>query len=364
MKKIFLLISCALPGLMANAQHTAPTYPTPIHSFNNNTYSTNRTTGVGDTIKLKHIAATDTLTLYDYSSGGYVTGTNNYNDMGFAERYDFNSADSSIVVIGVMAQFGGKITPASPKSINFKLWNVSGPVNVSQTLIYSGFPVNSFDTITVPVTKLGIGPTVDTMKTFLFPAPTGKLLYSFYVGYDMSYDFTTLNGDTIGLATSMKGHRTSPMNRIDTVRSEFGDTFAVNTINVVNATQWSDNIWHENYTQNDSIFNNLAIYPIVIINNPTGIKSITRNNLSLYGCYPNPTSDLANIHFSLVSTTDVTITLSDMNGKIISTLHDNNVAPGDHTTPITTAQLAAGNYIYFIHTSDGAGIASQLTVTR
>lgn len=324
------------------------------------------TTTFGDTTALTNINASDTLTLYTYNNGCFVTGPNSYGDQGFAERYDINGHDSSVSVIGVMSLFGGKVNPASTHSVNFKVWGLSAPVPVTATWGYHYFPGPGLDTVTVPVTHLGIGLTGDTIKSFFFPHATDTIQGAFYIGYDISYNAATLNGDTIGLYSTANGVRNSPL--YDVIMNpgftEGSDTTYDTLVNVQNATLWSDNIWHDNYTQNDSIFNNLAIYPIVVIGHPTGVGSITHNALTFSGNYPNPASDVTNVRFSLKKQANVTITIMDINGKALKTISLNGQKEGAHIVPLTVSELAPGNYIYSLITSAGDAIASKLTVVK
>ena len=256
---IVLLLSATLNLLGFGQRHALPSQHTiiPVAA---------KTTAAGDTLTLSNINATDTLTIYSYGSdSGYVTGPNVYGDRGFAERYDINGNDSSVKVIGVMSQFGGHVNAASTQTINFKIWGLSSQVAITSSLAYNSFPLAGLDTLTVPVTHLGIGTTTDTVKSFFFPHSTDTIQGAFFVGYDMSYSFNSIT-DTFGLYSTKNGARTTPWYQIKTNIDDFTNDTTYDTIIVVqNATMWSDNNWHENFTQNDSIKNNLAIYPIVII---------------------------------------------------------------------------------------------------
>ena len=365
MKKSILLFIAALSGTASFAQHAMSPHATRIQT--NNHHIAAKTTAVGDTLSLTNIAASDTLVIYSLNgsdTAGYVTGTNMYDDMGFAEKYDFNGNDSSMKVIGVMAQFSGKVNPSSTKKVNFKVWSVGSQVAISSSLAYSGFPNTGLDTVTVPFTQLGIGPSVDTMKSFFFPHPTDTLNGAFFVGYDMSYNYATLNGDTLGLASSQDGDRTSAPYTIITTVPDTGATTYDTIINVQNATQWSDNNWYDNYTQNDSIYNNLAIFPIVVVGLPTSVKNVTRNNLTFYGNYPNPAVNSTNIKFSLAKNADVSIQLMDMKGQVLKLIELKAQSTGEHIVPLQTEMLSSGNYIYLIRTSDNDGVAGQMSVIR
>ncbi len=385
MKKLFILTAALLSVCVSFGQRAVHTSATPLNSVNGNHFAFSasdshlRTSSIGDTLLLSNILAADTpLVIYTAGSAanGYLTGTDTFGDQGFAERYDLNgtTVDSSIVVLGVVAEFHGKVNPLSTHFVTFKAWSVGVNTPLRSTIAYSGFPQGTLAGIDVPFTQLGIGTTADTIKAYLFAAPTVTLQNSFFVGYSMSYNFATLAGDTIGLACSVNGDRTSVPYTVythsDTIRNSAGTADSVittvsdTTVNVQNATQWSDGIWHDNYSDNDSLFNNLAIYPIAVIGNPTGLKGITRNNLTFFGNFPNPAASSTNIRFSLLRATDVSLQVMDMNGRVVNSATEDNLSAGEHTITFNTSALPAGEYIYIIHTSAGDGIASKMVVAH
>lgn len=375
MRKTFILAIAILFSCTGFAQRIKNVHEQPVSFFDpsglifQNDISSARTTAAGDTFTLSHIPASDTIELYTVDSGGYVTGTNFWGDKAFAERYDFNDSDSSMQVLGVFALFGGSVNPASAQTINFNIWSQSYPQPITDSLIYNGFPNNILDYVTVPVTQLGIGATTDTLKKFWFTAPTTFLSGSFFAGYSINYTFDkatgkTINGDNIGIACSKNGERipAGPSGLWTLVYNTGFDTTLNAILNVQNATLGADNVWYDNYTQNDSLKNNLAIYPIVVIgNSTTGVSSITKNNLTFYGNYPNPAVNYTNIRFSLAKGADVTLEVMDMNGRLIEKIQQNKLAAGEHIIPVSTANLPAGDYLYLLRTSGGDGIAGKMS---
>jgi len=231
-------------------------------------------------------------------------------------------------------------------------------------MAYGGTPTSALDTLTVPFTQLGIGTVADTLKTFLFDSATTFLNFPFFVGYDMDYSVSTLNGDTIGLMCTLDGERHSPAYYAYMSVDDFGDTTRDTVINVQNATQWSDYNWHDNYTNNDSIFNHLAIYPIVAIENPTSIAGVTHKTLTLFSAFPNPATDCINIRFSINMPGKVSIQLMDMRGGVVSDVQPGILSAGEHTIPAAVGALPAGNYIYLVRTASGDGLAGKFAVTR
>lgn len=358
MKKIAITVLCCIPFASSYAQRHYQQHAAVAVT------GAAKPTGAGDTLVLSNIA--DTASLYHYRLGsrdsGYVSGTNYWGDKAFAERYSFNGHDSSMRVIGAYAQFGGKVNPATTKSLSFHIWGQGNPFIESATKSFTGFPDRIISTpLTVPFTELGIGPG-DTLKKFMFPTPSVALNGAFFLGFSLNYNFTALNGDTISIA------RTSPNSRnlrwTITLTITGTDTLMSTNYIVQNATQWSDNTWHDNYADNDSLLNNLAIYPIVIIGSPTAVTGFTKNNLTLLGNYPNPATTQTNVRFSLANQTDVTLQVRDMSDHLVYEQTLPKCTTGEHTLPLNTSTLPAGNYTYLIRTADGAGIASMMSITR
>jgi type IX secretion system substrate protein len=370
MRKIFILTIIIFSGVSSYAQKPGKSNPVPVSIFDNQNAvftgisSARKTTAIGDTVKMANIADSASLRLYTFDSGkGYVSGTNYFGDQSFAERFDFDGAVNSMQVIGVYALFGGKVNPASVKTVTLCIWDQGIPQVITDTLVYSGFPNNIMNGVTVPVTQIGIGTVSDTTKAYLFAYPSAGTTHSFFAGYYINYDYAALNGDTIAIASSLNGDRTSPKYSIafDTTG---GDTIITTIINVQNATQASDHTWYDNYTQHDSLFNDLAIYPIVVIGGLEGVNGITRKNLTFFGNYPNPAANNTNIKFSLSASADVTIQFMDMNGRVFNTVKQNDLSTGEHIVPINTAGMPSGDYLYLIHTSAGDGVGGKMTVVH
>ncbi len=367
MKKIVILFSAIFINTIGFAQRPSMVTAEPVHSFDPYHIISSagdphaKTTATGDTLTLKHITAADTIAIYRVSSGGYATGTNAWNDKAFAERYDYNDdTGKNMKVIGCFAQFHGKINPASTKTATLKLWSEGPGQYITGSKSFRGFPGSLMDSLSVPVTQLGIGTATDTLKKFMFP-DDGHYYSAFFIGYSIDYNFADLSGDTLGLVCSKNGER-HPAFTYSLVYnvSDFGDTVLDTVINVQNATLESNNTWYDNYTQNDSLFNNLAIYPIIVMGHTAGVNGVKRNGLTFYGSYPNPAVNIANISFSLTANANVTVQLMDMNGRVINTATQVGLSTGSHTIPLDISALPVGEYLYLLRTSAGDGIAGKL----
>jgi hypothetical protein len=381
MKKVYILIIAMLVSACGFAQRAFNSHAEALSAINpyeqlfSNAGTTARTTEIGDTLIMRNIPDAGTLVLYTAGvrDSGYLTGTDYANDLGFAEHYYINGNDSSLMVLGVFAQFGGSVSDTSTQTISLDIWGQGPEGIITDSLYYNGFPGTAADTLVVPVTQLGIGKVFDTMKLFLFAQPVA-MWSSFFAGYNISYNFGTLT-DTIGLASSIDSTSSAYDYAIAINRDTFVniDTISLSTDtlidssyhiirNVRNATLESDNNWYDNLTQNDSMRNHLAIYPLVAILGPTGTKSISSANLTFYGNYPNPATSYTNIKFSLLKPDDVTVQVLDMKGSLMSVLKQPNQVTGTHIIPVNTSGMPPGDYIYLVRTSSGDGIAGKMTV--
>ena len=91
---------------------------------------------------------------------------------------------------------------------------------------------------------------------------------------------------------------------------------------------------------------------------------MTKNGITFYGNFPNPAVNNTNIQFSIATATHVTITITDMAGRTINTIQQNNLTAGQHIVPVNTRDLSAGDYLYIIRTANGSGMASKMTISK
>lgn len=371
MKRLLLFTATALISLSSFAQHSVQ-QSDKKSVFNSNDlkgfYGSQdnllaaKTTGVGDTFITSHFSTGDTNAIYSFlNDSGFVVGMNVFEDKGFAERYDVLSpSDSTIKVIGIYALFGGSFMPSTTKTVTFHVWSEGAKtVAFRPTLFNSGLPGTSLTSGSRPITQLGIGVggDPDTAKTHIFTTPTAYLIDNFFVGYSINYTWAGAAGDTIGLYTNQ-----------DNDRDETGYTVisaSDTTLNNVNVTQGSDNIWRDNGSGLYGLFNNLYVFPIIVIGPGTGaVNGVSRNGFTFYGNYPNPAVNSTNVKISLAQAGEVSINIMDITGKHISTQTTERLSAGAHAIPVNTSSLPAGNYIYSVQTSTGDGVASKLVVAR
>jgi hypothetical protein len=354
MKKTFLLIAILSVNL-ALAQ-------APCHNYNGikkgSGFSSVRhktTDETHDSLYMYNLGPGDTG-IYAYSlpgDSGLVSGTNARGYYGFAERYNYNGDDSAVTVIGVAAIFVGRVNPASTKTVGIKVWTAAGATPGSRpNLIYSGFPAVPLNCVVAPYTDLGISDSTVELREFYFVMPT-PVSDTFFVGCTLNYAWDSLNGDTIGVATTKNGNRTSPLYTV---------AGADTTVNVQNTTLRPMDVWVDNgYDLGLSV--NYWLFPIV---NTTVIShtGIIRNDFTFYGNYPNPAVNYTAVKFALAHSSGVTIQVIDPHGRNVSVISEPVLAAGEHIISLSTANLPSGSYLYVIRTADGDGIAGKISVIR
>jgi hypothetical protein len=99
--------------------------------------------------------------------------------------------------------------------------------------------------------------------------------------------------------------------------------------------------------------NLIAIDDILIrgtASSQTGVKEKANFDLGL-NIFPNPASETAQLNFQLVAETEVTISVSDITGKLVYSENKGSMVQGRHFATINTAALAKGFYTVAVQTS-------------
>ena len=321
--------------------------------------------GNGDTILRGNISSTDTLSNYRYDAAspndsGFVTGVNVYNDKGFAERFDIKGSDSSVSVLGAALYLNGTASATSTKSINIRAWSQGTKTLAGGTtrphLYFNGKPNAVLNTLTVPLTQLRkANGRIDSFRLFRFATPTAYISDSFFVGFDMTYTFSSLAGDTVSLLATKDGNRHTPVYLLSGA-----DTL----LNVQNAVQFSDGSWNDEFQQNAGIFHHFIVYALFRVRIPNGVNGITRNDLTVYGAIPNPANNTTSLKLSLTHPADVAVQIVDMAGRTVQTANVKNAATGELFIPVNTAMLANGTYNCLVRTSNGDAMGVQMVVAH
>lgn len=97
------------------------------------------------------------------------------------------------------------------------------------------------------------------------------------------------------------------------------------------------------------------------VTNTTSVEEVIADNS--VQVYPNPTTDVAHVTFSVTKASNVTIQVTDVMGRVVSNVANENMAAGAHKVDIQTANLPAGVYNIKIQTEAGSR-TERLTVAK
>lgn len=109
----------------------------------------------------------------------------------------------------------------------------------------------------------------------------------------------------------------------------------------------------------------MAPYPILpIFQKNVGVNETSeQGSTELLGqCYPNPVRGGTTINFSATGTGETTIQLFDMDGRLVRTLTQQEFSRGQHQITLDCSDLAPGNYIYRLSTTQGEHAARKMLV--
>ncbi len=90
---------------------------------------------------------------------------------------------------------------------------------------------------------------------------------------------------------------------------------------------------------------------------PPDGPSATEAKATLHPVYPNPFNPTTNVKFSLQEVADVKLSIYDINGRLVETLHDGSLSSGDYSFTFLGTGLASGTY--FVQLRTGATVSVQ-----
>lgn len=92
--------------------------------------------------------------------------------------------------------------------------------------------------------------------------------------------------------------------------------------------------------------------------------SVEENELSLNLAQntPNPARENTAVAYSLINSSDVTLKITDINGKVIATYTESNQAKGSHVINVNTNDMAQGVYQYTLTTNKASATKSMVVV--
>ncbi len=87
------------------------------------------------------------------------------------------------------------------------------------------------------------------------------------------------------------------------------------------------------------------------------------NGVQLTGVTPNPAATQATVALTLEEAARTTVQVIDLNGRVVATLHDGEMAAGPQTLALDASTLAAGVYTVAV-TANGSTVSTQVTIVR
>lgn len=286
MKRILLSIAVLAAGFTANAQ--------------------------SDTIT-SHMAGTPVLLGSGIS--GYVSGNNDYNDIGKYQRFD---ATHGIMGTGLMTEV---LLWIPVKDDN------GGSFEVTVIDFTGGTTGTALATETVMLVD------VDTNVASLTPIG-GLLAYNVAVTLTTPVVITGASDILVGVNLPLTAGDTTAL--VSSTDGDFADALTHTW------EQWSDNSFVSlKEPQPDGWDLSIAFAVFPIINYPAGLNATTIEA----NVYPNPANDVLNVS---ASTEVSTVSIIGMDGKVIIS-NDVNAT----TTAVNVADLTAGVYIYEVVTANG-----------
>ncbi|HYK46123.1 MAG TPA: T9SS type A sorting domain-containing protein [Parafilimonas sp.] len=90
------------------------------------------------------------------------------------------------------------------------------------------------------------------------------------------------------------------------------------------------------------------------------VENFSSTTLAGLQVYPNPLVEFATVSFSLANASTVRISITDMSGKILQTIIDQNFLAGRHEVKLNRGSLVAGMYLLQVKINDGLTVRKIL----
>lgn len=329
MKKTLLFVGLAILGLSANAQIGGT--PEVKDAFHKPVFSQDR---VADTVTTFIDRATGLVAFGAPGGGtasgnGYVTVATNHKVLDGIGQY-FDAATGNITEILFVAAEGDVINTADDVTV---AWYTTAADSTPNTMMASA---------TVSVNDFNVGTGLATSGA-LTPAAVGGMPYACVVEWAPSID------DSVGVATSQNGDGMAE----DRLLMKVSTQTSTETGGVIAAGWQKNNV----YTGFDV---DLMILPIMDV--AAGTDEIASNGLHVEPVYPNPTSDMATITYTLDNADDVNIRVFNLAGQEVYA-ESSTKGTGQHRIDLDVTELNSGNYYYSIRTST-ANLTMKFVVTK
>ncbi len=247
-----------------------------------------------------------TPNLLSTSAGGWVTGTNGYGDLEKAQQL---VASTEGPITAALILFGDVEIVGSPNNFVAKIYSDEG--EGPATLLATSDPVSSANFET------GGG-----LTRFDFPEPA-VVSGSFFVSLEVG-----VGDDVIGIAHST----------------------GLDCGNASAWEMWDNGAWYDIVTAWGGTLN------IIMFMYAEMGEGVSTSNMIItpgsHYVYPNPSFNSSMLVYNLVSDTEVSIVVTDIQGRVISETARTHMPAGSHNMHINASGLSAGVYFYQIITGE------------
>jgi hypothetical protein len=112
-----------------------------------------------------------------------------------------------------------------------------------------------------------------------------------------------------------------------------------------------------------NLWQNVLLYAALTIDDAVGINNQTGNGMTLFQNQPNPVSSETTISYRLQKGSKVEIEITDLTGRVMTTINDGYRPAGSYTATVDASRFAVGTYFYTMKTDNG-NLTSRMIVNR
>lgn len=120
------------------------------------------------------------------------------------------------------------------------------------------------------------------------------------------------------------------------------------------------------YTSDGSPFTLTSPNAIMVrlqLEDPAASVNEVTENVTVSQNFPNPFNGNTTVNYTLTSTDEVMVEITDVTGKVIEVINEGVRTAGSHAVVINSNKLAAGTYYYTVSTSNGK-VTNAMNVTK
>lgn len=284
---------------------------------------------------LLNVLADDTAFTYSYNAPewGYVGGTNSYSNVAVAEKFLSGSYTPGYQLTAAVFYFDRAEDGATPTTMTVNVWDNTG-TDGSGNPGAPGSAALSSVSLAVSAMQLGLNPTLVN-----FPSPV-SLTTDFFIGIN-GFQYQATQEDTVSILQNSFNHTPNHQAGAYEQWSPLNDWYAFNDPNDFGVTEMAD------------------FFIIAILCDPTLGDIQIQNPTPELIIYPNPAS--GNIYISTGSgkSENVSISVVDALGKVVSTYSQFTKKSG--TAKVEMNGAAAGVYFVTVTTS-GKSVTKKLII--